>query len=99
MQLERVKAHGSPHAQDLAAWLRVHLAGGQLVDRERYLVVPVDNPEQHSERSRIASARAAASGTNPSSCSAASPTNQMQNCHPVKVREMMPERHDRTIHL
>lgn len=48
--LERIKAHGSPQAGDLAAWLGAHLHGAQLVDRERYLVVPADDLEQLGDR-------------------------------------------------
>ncbi len=48
--LERIKAHGSPQALDLAAWLGAHLHGAQLVDRERFLVVPADNMEQLQDR-------------------------------------------------
>ena len=48
--LERIKAHGSAPAQDLAAWLGAHLHGAQLVERERYLVVPADNVEQLQDR-------------------------------------------------
>src|SRR6266851_692320 len=38
--IERIKAHGSLPAVELAAWLGEHLHGAQLVVRERYLVVP-----------------------------------------------------------
>jgi len=38
--VERIKAHGSAEAKDLAAWLGAHLIGAQLVECERYLVVP-----------------------------------------------------------
>jgi hypothetical protein len=48
--LERIKAHGSAQAQDLAAWLGAHLHGAQLVDRERYLVVPAEDLETLSDR-------------------------------------------------
>jgi hypothetical protein len=48
--IERIKAHGSPQALDLAAWLRAHLAGAQLVQRERYLVVPAPDLETLGDR-------------------------------------------------
>ncbi|HVQ42379.1 MAG TPA: hypothetical protein VMS54_09235 [Vicinamibacterales bacterium] len=48
--LERIKAHGSAQAQDLAAWLGAHLHGAQLVDRERYLVVPAEDLEALGDR-------------------------------------------------
>jgi hypothetical protein len=31
--IERIKAHGSAPARELAAWLRAHLHGGDLVER------------------------------------------------------------------
>jgi hypothetical protein len=40
--LERIKRHPSRQAQDLAASLGAHLHGAQLVERERYVVVPAD---------------------------------------------------------
>jgi hypothetical protein len=48
--LERVKAHGSEPARELSAWLGAHLYGGQLVERERYLVVPAEDLETLSDR-------------------------------------------------
>jgi hypothetical protein len=48
--LERIKAHGSAQAQDLAAWLRAHLHGAELVERERYRVVPGEDLEQLGDR-------------------------------------------------
>jgi hypothetical protein len=48
--LERIKAHGSPQARDLASWLGAHLHGEQLVDRERFLVVPAEDLEALSDR-------------------------------------------------
>ncbi len=48
--VERIKAHGSPQAQDLAAWLSAHLHGAQLVARERFLVVPAEDIETLSDR-------------------------------------------------
>jgi hypothetical protein len=48
--LERIKAHGSAQAQDLAAWLGAHLHGAQLVERERYLVVPAEDLETLGDR-------------------------------------------------
>jgi hypothetical protein len=48
--LERIKAHGSEAARDLAAWLGAHLHGAQLVERERYLVVPAEDLETLSDR-------------------------------------------------
>ena len=50
LPVERIKAHGSPHAQDLAAWLSAHLQGAQLVARERFLVVPAEDIETLSDR-------------------------------------------------
>ncbi|MBV9172813.1 MAG: hypothetical protein JOZ81_22315 [Chloroflexi bacterium] len=48
--LDRIRAHGSAEACDLAAWLRAHLLGAQLVHRERYLVVPAQDQEQLTDR-------------------------------------------------
>ena len=48
--VERIKADGSPQARDLAAWLGAHLRGGELVERERYLVVPAEDLETLSDR-------------------------------------------------
>jgi hypothetical protein len=47
---ESIKAHGSAPARELAAWLGAHLHGAQLVERERYLVVPAEDLETLSER-------------------------------------------------
>jgi hypothetical protein len=48
--LERIKEHGSPQARELAAWLGAHLHGEQLVQRERYLVVPAQDLETLTDR-------------------------------------------------
>jgi hypothetical protein len=48
--VERIKAYGSVPARDLAAWLGAHLHGAQLVERERYLVVPAEDLETLSDR-------------------------------------------------
>jgi hypothetical protein len=48
--LERIAAHGSPEAHRLAAWLTAHLPDAQLVDRDRYLVVPAEDQEQLADR-------------------------------------------------
>src|SRR5256885_363703 len=48
--VERIKAHSSAPARELAAWLGAHLHGGDLVERERYLVVPADDLETLSDR-------------------------------------------------
>jgi hypothetical protein len=48
--VERIKAHGSAPARELAAWLGAHLHGAQLVERERYLVVPAEDLETLSDR-------------------------------------------------
>src|SRR6266571_1374492 len=48
--VERIKAHGSAPARELAAWLGAHLHGGDLVERERYLVVPAPDLETLSDR-------------------------------------------------
>ena len=48
--VERIKAHGSAPARDLPAWLGAHLHGAQLVERERYLVVPAEDLESPSDR-------------------------------------------------
>lgn len=48
--VERIKAHGSASALELAAWLGAHLHGGELVERERYLVVPAEDLETLSDR-------------------------------------------------
>jgi hypothetical protein len=48
--VERIKAHGSPPARELAAWLSAHLHGAQLVERERYLVVPAEDLETLGDR-------------------------------------------------
>jgi hypothetical protein len=48
--VERIKAYGSAPAKDLAAWLGAHLHGAQLVERERYLVVPAEDLETLSDR-------------------------------------------------
>jgi hypothetical protein len=48
--LKRIEAHGSGSARELAAWLGAHLHGAQLVQRERYLVVPADDLEQLGDR-------------------------------------------------
>jgi hypothetical protein len=48
--VERIKAHGSKPARELAAWLGAHLVGAQLVERERYLVVPAEDLETLSDR-------------------------------------------------
>lgn len=45
-----IKAHGSLQARELAAWLGAHLHGADLVERERYLVVPGDDLETLSDR-------------------------------------------------
>ncbi|MCA1647266.1 MAG: hypothetical protein LC797_18025 [Chloroflexi bacterium] len=42
--------HGSLQALELAAWLGAHLHGAQLVERERYLVVPAEDLETLSDR-------------------------------------------------
>jgi hypothetical protein len=47
---ERIKAHGSAPARELALWLRAHLHGAQLVERGRYLVVPAEDLETLSDR-------------------------------------------------
>lgn len=48
--VERIKAYGTSEARELAAWLRSHVHGEQLVDRERFLVVPADDLEQLGDR-------------------------------------------------
>jgi hypothetical protein len=48
--VERIKAHGSAPARELAAWLGAHLYGAQLVERERYLIVPAEDLETLSDR-------------------------------------------------
>ena len=48
--VERIKAHGSAPARELAAWLGAHLHGGDLVERDRYLVVPAPDLETLSDR-------------------------------------------------
>jgi hypothetical protein len=48
--VERIKAYGSAPARELAAWLGAHLHGGDLVERERYLVVPAEDLETLSDR-------------------------------------------------
>jgi hypothetical protein len=48
--LERIKAHGSPQASTLAAWLGAHLHGAELVQRRRYLVVPAEDLETLGDR-------------------------------------------------
>ena len=48
--VERIKAHGSAPAVELASWLGAHLHGAQLVERERYLVVPAEDLETLSDR-------------------------------------------------
>jgi hypothetical protein len=48
--VERIKAHGSAPARELAAWLGAHLHGAQLVERKRYLVVPAEDLETLSDR-------------------------------------------------
>jgi hypothetical protein len=48
--VERIKAHGSAPARELAAWLGAHLVGAQLVARSRYLVVPAEDLETLSDR-------------------------------------------------
>jgi len=48
--VERIKAHGSAPARELAAWLGAHLVGAQLIERERYLVVPAEDLETLSDR-------------------------------------------------
>jgi hypothetical protein len=48
--VERIKAHGSAPALELAAWLGAHLHGAQLVVRERYLVLPGQDLETLSDR-------------------------------------------------
>ncbi|MCA1648371.1 MAG: hypothetical protein LC797_23900 [Chloroflexi bacterium] len=48
--VERIKAHGSLQALELAAWLGAHLYGAQPVERERYLVVPAEDLETLSDR-------------------------------------------------
>ena len=48
--VERIKAHGSEPARDLAALLSAHLHGAQLLDRERFLVVPAEDLESLSSR-------------------------------------------------
>jgi hypothetical protein len=48
--VERIKAHGSAPARELAGWLSAHLHGAQLVDRERFLVVPAEDLETLSDR-------------------------------------------------
>jgi hypothetical protein len=48
--IERIKAHGSLPARELAAWLGAHLHGAQLVERERYMVVPAEDLETLSDR-------------------------------------------------
>lgn len=48
--VERIKAHGSLQALELAAWLGAHLHGAQLVVRERYLVIPGEDLEMLSDR-------------------------------------------------
>jgi hypothetical protein len=50
--IERIKRHGRIHppARELASWLQAHLLGAQLVERQRYVVVPADNVEQLADR-------------------------------------------------
>jgi hypothetical protein len=48
--LKRIEAHGSAPARELAAWLGAHLHGAQLVQRERFVIVPADNMEQLGDR-------------------------------------------------
>ena len=48
--LERIKTHKCAPATELAAWLGAHLHGSQLVDRERYLVVPAEDLESLGDR-------------------------------------------------
>ena len=50
--IDRVREHGRTHppARELANWLDAHHMGAQLVERERYVVVPGDNPEQLADR-------------------------------------------------
>jgi hypothetical protein len=48
--VERIKAHGTASARDLAAWLGGHLRGGELVEREHYLVVQAKDLGTLSDR-------------------------------------------------
>jgi hypothetical protein len=48
--VERITAHGSAPARGLAAWLGAHLHGGDVVERERYLVVPAEDLETLADR-------------------------------------------------
>jgi hypothetical protein len=48
--VERIQAHGSAPALELASWLGAHLQGAQLVVRERYLVIPGEDLETLSDR-------------------------------------------------
>jgi len=48
--VERIETHGSVPARELAAWLGAHRVGSQLVERERYLVVPARDMETLSDR-------------------------------------------------
>src|SRR5439155_25420163 len=48
--VERIKAHSSAPARELAAWLGAHLHGGDLVERERYLVVLAVDLETLADR-------------------------------------------------
>lgn len=48
--LERIKHAGSNSARELAAWLGAHLHETELVERERYLVVPAEDLEALTDR-------------------------------------------------
>jgi hypothetical protein len=50
--IERIKRHGKVHppARELANWLQAHLQGAQLVERQRYVIVPADNAEKLADR-------------------------------------------------
>jgi hypothetical protein len=48
--VERIRAYGSAPARELAAWLGAHLYDAQLVERERYLVVPAEDMETLIDR-------------------------------------------------
>jgi hypothetical protein len=48
--LERMRSFGSISARELADWLTAHMAGAQLVHRERYLVVPAPDLETLDDR-------------------------------------------------
>ena len=93
--VERIKAHGSRQAQDLAAWLRAHLHGGELVERDRYLVVPASMtaspPHNRAEAYRVIATLtyARSASANPSRSKL---TSQVTNAsaRPVQTTAIMP---------